>query len=53
MTRRIAELDVPLTVLEERLRDLTESRTHAVAELPPTSWRPQDKTSKSTAEEAS
>lgn len=48
----ITRADVPLTDLEERLRELTESRRHAVAELPPTSWTPQDKTPKPTAEEA-
>lgn len=52
MTRPIADLDVPLTRLQEQLRELSESRAHAVAELPPITWRPQDKTPKPTAEEA-
>ena len=53
MTRRIEELDVPRDELEQQLRELTASREKAVAELPPITWRPQDKTPKSTSEEAS
>lgn len=53
MTRPIADLDVPLTRLQEQMRELVERQREAVAELPPTSWRPQDQTPKPTAEEAS
>ena len=49
----ITRADTPLPVLEQRLRELSESRTRAVAELPPITWRPQDQTPKPTAEEAS
>ena len=40
MTRRIEELDVPLPQLQEQLRELTDRRRQAVAELPPANWRP-------------
>lgn len=48
-----ADLDVPLAELEQQMRELTASREKAVAELPPTSWRPRVANPKSTAREAS
>lgn len=53
MTRRIEELDVPLTEVQRQMRELVARQKAAVAELPPIGWRPQDKTPKSTSEEAS
>lgn len=52
MTRPIADLDVPLPRVQEQMRELVARQREAVAELPPITWRPQDKTPKSTAEEA-
>lgn len=52
MTRPIRDLDVPLTVLEEQLREVAARQEKAVAELPPIGWRPQDKTPNQTAKEA-
>lgn len=34
MTRPISDLDVPLTELQEQLRELLESQRRAVAEVP-------------------
>lgn len=48
----ISRADVPLTQVQEQMRELVARQREAVAELPPTSWTPQDQTPKPTAEEA-